>query len=109
LKPITPCEPHEFETTVKEDFVSLKRLGDDEVALLLASRHRMTTKCETRNSLATLIFKDREGGPSTRDKMDQSAYLKRLMKPKGINVTWQRGKRSSLPLGMRSEARLLSL
>jgi hypothetical protein len=65
----------------------------------------MTTKCETRNGLAALIFKDRAGGPSTRDKMEQRAYLKRLMKPKGINVTWQSGKRSSLPLGMRSEAR----
>jgi len=65
----------------------------------------MMTKCEPRSGVGTLLSKGRVGAPARREKMEQSASLKRFMKPKGINVTWQSGKRSPLPLGMRSEAR----
>ena len=77
-----------------------------DVALLLARRHRMMTKCEIAERLGNLdIQGSRRRSGASRENGAKRLSLKRFMKPQSINVTWQSGRRSPLPLGVRSEAR----
>jgi hypothetical protein len=100
-----PLSPHQFKYYGEGRILLISRNWAYKVALLLARRHTMMTKSKSRSGSRTLIFKDREGGPPPREKMEQDGSLKRFMNPQSIDVTRQSGRRSPLPLGVRSKAR----
>jgi hypothetical protein len=102
---LLPLSPHQFKYYDEGRILLISRNWAHKVGLLLARRHTMMTKSKSRSGSRTLIFKDREGGPAPREKMEQGGSLKRFMNPQSIDVTRQSGRRSPLPLSVRSKAR----